>query len=94
MADRMAVKLEEQGANGLTREEALVDLRTTLDWLGDDVQYIDGVAAIVEDHIILKSDLIQMVNMAAIQNKIDIYMTKCLFKLIFKFQFSFIHIIN
>jgi len=36
-----------------------------------DVQYIDGVAAIVEDHIVLKSDLIQMVNMAAIQNKID-----------------------
>ena len=34
-------------------------------------QYIDGVAAIVEDHIVLKSDLIQMVNMAAIQNKID-----------------------
>ena len=42
MADQMAVKLEEKGANGLTREEALVDLRTTLDWLGDDVQYIDG----------------------------------------------------
>ena len=37
----------------------------------NDVQYIDGVAAIVEDHIILKSDLIQMVNMTAIQNKID-----------------------
>ena len=37
----------------------------------NDVQYIDGVAAIIEDHIILKSDLIQMVNMAAIQNKID-----------------------
>ena len=36
-----------------------------------DAQYIDGVAAIVEDHIVLKSDLIQMVNMAAIQNKID-----------------------
>jgi len=34
-------------------------------------QYIDGVAAIIEDHIVLKSDLIQMVNMAAIQNKID-----------------------
>ena len=32
-------------------------------------QYIDGVAAIVEDHIVLKSDLAQMVNMAAIQNK-------------------------
>jgi peptidyl-prolyl cis-trans isomerase SurA len=36
-----------------------------------DVQYIDGVAAIVEDRVVLKSDLIQMVNMAAIQNKID-----------------------
>jgi len=36
-----------------------------------DTQYIDGVAAIVEDHVVLKSDLIQMVNMAAIQNKID-----------------------
>ena len=34
-------------------------------------QYIDGVAAIVEDHIVLKSDLAQMVNMAAIQNKIN-----------------------
>ncbi len=42
MADRMALKLEETGANGLTREEALTDLRTTLEWLGDDVQYIDG----------------------------------------------------
>ena len=35
------------------------------------VQYIDGVAAIVENHLILKSDLAQMVNMTAIQNKID-----------------------
>ena len=35
------------------------------------VQYIDGVAAVIEDHIILKSDLIQMVNMTAIQNRID-----------------------
>ena len=34
-------------------------------------QYIDGVAAIVEEHIVLKSDLAQMVNMAAIQNKIN-----------------------
>ena len=37
----------------------------------ESAQYIDGIAAIVEDHIVLKSDLIQMVNMAAIQNKID-----------------------
>jgi peptidyl-prolyl cis-trans isomerase SurA len=34
-------------------------------------QYIDGVAAIIEDHIVLKSELAQMVNMAAIQNRID-----------------------
>ena len=34
-------------------------------------QYIDGVAAVVEEHIILKSDLAQMVNMAAIQSGID-----------------------
>ena len=35
------------------------------------VQYIDGVAAIIEDHIVLKSELAQMVNMAAIQNRVD-----------------------
>ena len=34
-------------------------------------QYIDGVAVIVENHIILKSDLAQMVNMTAIQSRID-----------------------
>ena len=34
-------------------------------------QYIDGVAALVEEHIILKSDLAQMVNMAAVQSGID-----------------------
>ena len=34
-------------------------------------QYIDGVAALVEEHIILKSDLAQMVNMAAVQGGID-----------------------
>ena len=33
--------------------------------------FIDGVAAIVENKIILKSDLNQMVNMLAIQNKIN-----------------------
>ena len=37
----------------------------------NNVQYIDGVAAIVENHIILKSDLAQMINMAAIQQRID-----------------------
>jgi peptidyl-prolyl cis-trans isomerase SurA len=34
-------------------------------------QYIDGVAALVEDHLILKSDLAQMINMTALQNRID-----------------------
>ena len=34
-------------------------------------QNVDGVAAIVEEHIVLKSDLEQMVNMSIIQNKID-----------------------
>ena len=34
-------------------------------------QYIDGVAAIVEERIVLKSDLAQMVNMAIIQNNIN-----------------------
>ena len=37
----------------------------------ENIQYIDGVAAIVENHIILKSDLAQMINMAAIQRRID-----------------------
>lgn len=37
----------------------------------NETQYIDGVAAVIEDHIILKSDLAQMVNMTAIQNRID-----------------------
>ena len=32
---------------------------------------IDGIAAIVEDNIILKSDLLQMVSMTAAQNKIN-----------------------
>ena len=34
-------------------------------------QNVDGVAAIVEEYIVLKSDLAQMLNMAIIQNKID-----------------------
>ena len=33
--------------------------------------YIDGVAVIVEDQILLKSDIAQMVNMAAVQNNIN-----------------------
>ena len=34
-------------------------------------QYIDGVAAIIEERVVLKSDLLQMVNMAAVQNNIN-----------------------
>ena len=33
--------------------------------------FVDGVAALVEDKIVLKSDLNQMVSMMAIQQKID-----------------------
>ena len=33
--------------------------------------FVDGVAAIVEDNIVLKSDLNQMLNMMAIQQKIN-----------------------
>ena len=35
-------------------------------------QSIDGVAAIVEEHLVLKSDLAQMLNMSIIQNKIEL----------------------
>ena len=35
-------------------------------------QYIDGVAAIVENHLILKSDVDQMVGMTAMQQRIDL----------------------
>ena len=38
----------------------------------NDIQFIDGVAAVVENHVILKSDLAQMVNMTAIQRRIDL----------------------
>ena len=37
----------------------------------DQTQYIDGVAAVIEDHVVLKSDLAQMVNMAAVQSGRD-----------------------
>ena len=33
--------------------------------------FIDGVAAVIEDNIVLKSDLNQMVNMMAIQRGVD-----------------------
>lgn len=36
-----------------------------------DQQVVDGIAAIVEDNIILKSDLIQLVNMTALQSRIN-----------------------
>ena len=37
----------------------------------DENQTIDGVAAIIEEHIVLKSDLAQMLNMSIIQKKLD-----------------------
>ena len=55
----------------MTYKKILLILIISFSFSQGDVQYIDGVAAIVEDHVVLKSDLIQMVNMAAIQNKID-----------------------
>ena len=33
--------------------------------------FVDGVAAVVEENIVLKSDLNQMVNMMAIQQRVD-----------------------
>ena len=36
-----------------------------------DVVFVDGVAAVVEDNIVLKSDLNQMLNMMALQQKIN-----------------------
>ena len=55
----------------MTCKKILLIFTLSFSFSQEDIQYIDGVAAIVEDHIVLKSDLIQMVNMAAIQNKID-----------------------
>ena len=55
----------------MTCKKILLIFTISFSFSQGDVQYIDGVAAIVEDHIVLKSDLIQMVNIAAIQNKID-----------------------
>ena len=34
-------------------------------------QFVDGIAAVVEDNVILKSDLVQLVNMTAIQSRIN-----------------------
>ena len=34
-------------------------------------QKIDGVAAVVEEHIILKTDLAQLINMTLVQQRID-----------------------
>ena len=55
----------------MTYKKILLIFIVSFSFSQGDAQYIDGVAAIVEDHVVLKSDLIQMVNMAAIQNKID-----------------------
>ena len=41
---------------------------------------IDGVAAVVEDNIILKSDLLQMVSMTAAQNKVNLEQNPDLYK--------------
>jgi peptidyl-prolyl cis-trans isomerase SurA len=46
-------------------------MSTVLIFGQQDKQYIDGVAAVIEEHIVLKSDLAQMVNMAAVQNGIN-----------------------
>ena len=35
-------------------------------------QVVDGVAAIVGERIILKSDILQLANMAAIQNRVNL----------------------
>ena len=40
-------------------------------YLQQNGQHIDGVAAVIENSILLKSDLVQMINMAAIQQRID-----------------------
>ena len=55
----------------MTCKKTLLIFITSFSFSQGDAQYIDGIAAIIEDHVVLKSDLIQMVNMAAIQNKID-----------------------
>jgi peptidyl-prolyl cis-trans isomerase SurA len=49
----------------------LILLSLVLVFAESPVQYIDGVAAVVEDHLILKSDLAQMVNMSAMQSRIN-----------------------
>ena len=41
---------------------------------------IDGIAAIVETNIILKSDLLQMVSMTAAQNKVNLEQNPDLYK--------------
>jgi len=46
-------------------------MSTVLIFGQQDKQYIDGIAAVIEEHIVLKSDLAQMVNMAAVQNGIN-----------------------
>ena len=33
--------------------------------------YVDGIAAVIEENIILKSDVAQMVNITAAQSRID-----------------------
>ena len=52
-------------------KKILILLSVVLVFAESQVQYIDGVAAVVEDHLILKSDLAQMVNMSAMQSRIN-----------------------
>jgi len=52
-------------------KKLLILLSLVLVFAESPVQYIDGVAAVVEDHLILKSDLAQMVNMSAMQSRIN-----------------------
>ena len=49
----------------------LVSLCTATGYSQNQEKYIEGVAAIVGDNIILKSDLSQVVSMTALQQRID-----------------------
>jgi 3-polyprenyl-4-hydroxybenzoate decarboxylase len=56
MPDTMTTTWNDRGANGMTRREAMVDLRSTLAWLGDDVKYINAeVDPVVEMITITKA---------------------------------------
>ncbi|SVC46952.1 uncharacterized protein METZ01_LOCUS299806, partial [marine metagenome] len=44
----------------MTCKKILLIFAISFSFSQGDTQYIDGIAAIVEDHVVLKSDLIQM----------------------------------